>query len=48
MGPMPGQGSGVPRANLQWGSTVPRDCQRSTRPMYFCAEWTPVTGCFIS
>lgn len=49
MGPLPAQGSGVLRANLQWGSTVPHcDYQRSTHPMHFCAEWTPVTGCFIS
>ena len=49
MGPLPAQGSRVPRASLQWGSTVPRcDCQRSTCPLHLCAEWTPVTDCFIS
>lgn len=48
-GPLPAQGGGVPRASLQWGSTIPQcDCQRSTRPLHFCAEWTLVTGCFIS
>lgn len=49
MGPLPAQGSRVPRASLQWGSTIARcDCQSSTRPLHFCAEWTPVTDCFIS